>query len=174
MCEMKDMNTINNDVNGTGSHGAESASSGRCPTGEQRGPGRHPATARTGWTKEMNIAVMECYFLSNPADENDKPIRGYRRRMHSIWNQRQGLHVTEQRLCDQVRMIRKNGWLTELQLADIKKRLMNISVGKNEDPEIHFGEEPLEETVMVSNNGPMASENILELGDHDRELLEEI
>ena len=109
MSEMKDMNTINNDVNGTGSHGAESASSGRCPTGEQRGPGRHPATARTGWTKEMNIAVMECYFLSNPVDENDKPIRGYRRRMHSIWNERQGLHVTEQRLCDQVRMIRKNG-----------------------------------------------------------------
>ena len=27
---------------------------------------------------------------------------------------------------------------------------------------------------MVSNNGPMASENILELSDHDRELLEEI
>ena len=71
-------------------------------------------------------------------------------------------------------MIRKNGWLTELQLADIKKRLMNISVEKNEDPEIYFGEERLEETVMVSNNGPMASENILELSDHDRELLEEI
>ena len=41
-------------------HGAESASSDSCPAGEQRGPGRHPATARTGWTKEMNIAVMEC------------------------------------------------------------------------------------------------------------------
>ena len=67
-------------------------------------------------------------------------------------------------------MIRKNGWLPELQLADIKKRLMNISVEKNEDPEIYFGEEPLEETAMVSNNGPMASENILELNDHDREL----
>ena len=65
MSEMKDMDTINNDVNGSGSHGAESTSSGRCPTVEQRGPGRHPATARTGWTKEMNIAVMECYFLSN-------------------------------------------------------------------------------------------------------------
>ena len=45
MSEMKDMNTINNDMNGTGSHGAESASSGMCPMGEQRGPGRHPATA---------------------------------------------------------------------------------------------------------------------------------
>ena len=116
----------------------------------------------------MTIAVMECYFLINPVDENDKPIRGYRRRrMHIIWNERQGLHVTEQRLFDQVRMIRKNGWLAELQLADIRKRLMNISDEKNEDPEIYFGEEPLEGTVMVSNIGPIASAN-------DGELLEEL
>ena len=27
----------------------ESASSGRCPTGWQGGPGRHPATARMKW-----------------------------------------------------------------------------------------------------------------------------
>ena len=176
MSEMKDMNA-DNDVNGTGSHGAESASSGRCPTGEQRGPGRHPATARTGRTKEMNIAVMECYFLSGPVDKNDKPVRVYRRRMHSIWNERQSLHITEQRLCQQVRMIRGNGWLTELQLADIKKKLVNISVEENKDHEIYVGEEPVEENDLVDIidiNGPMASANILELSDHDRELLEEI
>ena len=74
-----DENNIDNDVNGAGSHGSEGASSGRCFMGEQCGPGRHPATARTGWTKEMNIAAMECYFLSNPVDEIGKPIRGYRR-----------------------------------------------------------------------------------------------
>ena len=174
MSEMKGIYAIDSEMNGKGSHGAESASSGRCHTGEQRGPGRHPAASRTGWTKEMNIAVMEYYFLSNPVDENLKPISGYRRRMQSIWNERQSLHVAEQRLCDQVRMMHKNGWLTELQLADIKKRLMNISIEKNENPEIVFGEEPLEENDMVSNNGPMASANILELSDHDRELLQEI
>ena len=50
------------------------------------------------------------------------------------------LHVTEQRLCDQVRMIRKNGWLTESQLADIRnsQRLVNTRVEKNGDPEIYF------------------------------------
>ena len=63
MSEIKGINTTHNDVNGTGSHGAESVSSGRCPTGEQRMPSRHTATARTGWTKEMSIAVVECYFL---------------------------------------------------------------------------------------------------------------
>ena len=49
-------------MNGAGSISTENASSGRCPMGEQCGPGRHPATARTGWSNEMNIAVMECYF----------------------------------------------------------------------------------------------------------------
>ena len=76
------------------------------------------------------------------------------------------MHVTEQRLCDQVRMIRRNGWLTELQLADIKKRLVNISVEENEDHEIYVGEELVEENNVVSNNGPMASVNILDLVQH--------
>ena len=42
-------------------------------------PGRHEKTARTGWSKEMNVAVMECYFLSRPFDEEGKPIRGFRK-----------------------------------------------------------------------------------------------
>ena len=75
--------------------------------GEQRGPGRHPATARTGWSKEMNIAVTEYYYLSNPVNDNSKPVRGYRRRMHSLWKERQSFNITEQRLCDKV----VNRWL---------------------------------------------------------------
>ena len=74
--------------------------------GEQQRPGRHEKTARTGWSKEMNGAVMECYFLRRPFDEEAKPIRGFRKRMYNIWKERQGLKVTEQRLCDQARMIR--------------------------------------------------------------------
>ena len=101
----------------------EGLSLGRCPTEEQRGPGRYPTTARTGWSKSMNVAVMECYFLSKPVDEEGKPVRGYRRRMQNIWNERQTLKVTEQRLCDQARIIRKNGWLTQVGLDDIKQRL---------------------------------------------------
>ena len=32
--------------------------------------------------------------------------------------------VTEQRLCDQARIIKKNGWLTNLELGDIKRRVL--------------------------------------------------
>ena len=93
----------------------------RCPVGEQRRPSRHQKTTRTGWSKKTNVAVMECYFLSKPFDEEGKPIRGYRKRMDNIWKERQGLKVTEQRLCDQTRMIRMNGWVTELEMNVIKK-----------------------------------------------------
>ena len=64
--------------------------------GEQCRPSRHQKTARTEWSKEMNVAVMECYFLSRPFDKEGKPIRGFRKQMHNIWMERQGLKVTEQ------------------------------------------------------------------------------
>ena len=122
MSVMNQSNDLDNNVNETGTN-CEGLSLGRCPTEEQRGPGRYPTTARTGWSKSMNVAVMECYFLSKPVDEEGKPVRGYRRRMHNIWNERQTLKVTEQRLCDQARIIRKNDWLTQVELDDIKQRL---------------------------------------------------
>ena len=61
----------------------------------QRRPGSHQKTARTKWSKEIDVAVMESYFLSRPFDEEGKPIRGYRKRMQNIWKERQGLKVTE-------------------------------------------------------------------------------
>ena len=60
------------------------------------------------WNKELNVAVMECYFLSKPTDENGRPVQGYRKRMHNIWKERELPTVTEQRLCDQARAIRKS------------------------------------------------------------------
>ena len=63
-----------NGVNEIGAlHGGPSP--GRCPMGEQRRPGCYQKTARTGWSKQMNVAVMECYFLSRPFYEEGKPIR---------------------------------------------------------------------------------------------------
>ena len=56
-----------NDVNGTGTS-CEGASSGRCSVGEQRRTGRNQVTARMKWTKEMNIAVMECFYSAKPFD----------------------------------------------------------------------------------------------------------
>ena len=82
MSEMSSNIIINNGVN-------------RCPVGEQHRPGRHHKTARTEWSKETNIAIMECYFLSRPFDEEAKLIRRYRKRMHGIWKERQDLKVIE-------------------------------------------------------------------------------
>ena len=56
----------------------------------------------------------------------------YRKRMHNIWKERQGLKVTEQRLCDQARMIRMNEWLAELEMNVIKNRMMSENADKND------------------------------------------
>ena len=34
---------------------------------------------RQTWTKALNTAVMECYLVSRPVDEEGKPVRGYKR-----------------------------------------------------------------------------------------------
>ena len=75
---------------------------------------------------------MECYFLRRPFDEERKPLRGFRKQMHNSWKERQGLKVIEQSLCDQARMIRMNGWLTELEMNAIKKCMMNENANKND------------------------------------------
>ena len=55
---------------------------------------------------------MDCYFLSRPVDEEGKPVREYKR-MHNIWKEQYGTEITEQHLSDQVKMIKKNEWITK-------------------------------------------------------------
>ena len=79
---------------------------------------------RTRWTRAMNIEVMECYYLASPVDVNGRPVRGYRKRMFDIWKSREGnLGVTEQRICDQVRTIKKNGLLSPVEMESIRRRV---------------------------------------------------
>ena len=47
----------NNDMNGTGNL-REGPSLNRCPVGKQRRLGHHQKTAKTGWSREMNVAVV--------------------------------------------------------------------------------------------------------------------
>ena len=79
---------------------------------QQQEPGRHHATATKNWPKEVNIVVMECYYRSKPIDDNGVPLKGYQQRMYRKWLQ-QGAsgNAIEQRICDQARAIRRNGWL---------------------------------------------------------------
>ena len=80
---------------------------------------------------------MECYFLSRPVDEEDKPVRGYRRTMHNIWKERYGTEITKQRLIDQERMIRKNEWIAKLKLENIRRKVLqkekDIEVNNNDN-----------------------------------------
>ena len=62
---MENQNVSNNGVNESGAT-CEILSPGRCPMEQQRGPGRHPATAarktRRKWTQDDNRMVMKCYY----------------------------------------------------------------------------------------------------------------
>eukprot|EP00795_Rhopilema_esculentum_P002131 gene2130-biopygen11212 len=112
-----------NDVNGSGSTG-EAVASGRGGGATQASLGRYHATAestvgsrtRNQWTREDNRTVMECYVASEPNK------RGYRKRMVNIWRSRNLAQVSEQRLLDQVRQIRLKGWITELEMEEIKRQ----------------------------------------------------
>ena len=53
---------------------------------------------------------MDCYLLSEPN------IRGYRKRMLSLWLQKGMSWVSEQRLVDQANTICRNSWMAELEL----------------------------------------------------------
>ena len=123
---MMNHNSENNGMNGTGMR-CKGPLPGRCSPAQQLGPGRHLATARMRWNKEVNKVVMECFYRSKPFDEQGKPIRGYRQRMFREWRDRGMLESTEQRVCDQARAVRRNGWLSELELEAIKRQVEDES-----------------------------------------------
>ena len=101
----------------------ESFSPGRFPVGEQHRADHHPATARKEWTKNANMIVMECYCRSRHVSETEVPIRGYRKKMYSQWKIRGMFESTEHRICDQARAMKKNGWLSDLELEAMRRNI---------------------------------------------------
>ena len=83
-------NCSNNGVNANEAS-SNSVSSGRCTIEPQYGPGRHQATARIKWSKEINKIMMRCFYKSEPNK------RGYRKRILEIWKDIGVFEVTEQR-----------------------------------------------------------------------------
>ena len=57
--------------------------------------------------------------------------------MHTIWKEQSGTEITEQRLCDQARMIRKNELITKLELENISRKVLqkekDIEVNDNDN-----------------------------------------
>ena len=109
-------------MNGTRPLG-EGSSRGRCFLVQQREPGRHQVPARMKWNKGVSKVVMECFYRGKPFDEEGKPVRKYRQRMFKESRDRGLLESTEQRVCDQARAIKKNGWLSQLELEAIKRQV---------------------------------------------------
>ena len=110
----------------------------------QRELGRHQDTAGMKWNKEVNKVVMECLCRSKPFDEERKTARGYRQRMFRAWRDRGLSESVEQHVCDQVRGIRKNGWLSKLELEIIRRQA-------KDEFQSEFGEDASTEVEIVEN-----------------------
>ena len=149
--EMLNQNSGDNGVNRTGPL-REGSSPGRCSLVRQRGPGRHPATVRTKWSKTVNMIVMECFFRSRPFDDEGRPIREYRQRMMQEWKKHGVFEISEQRLCDQARAIRKNGWLSDLELENIRRMIDTESQIANESTQ-YVEENQTEEDMIRASEG---------------------
>ena len=107
-----------NDVNGS-RLAEQGPSSGRCC--RQGNIGRHHAnpviSKRRKWTSQENKIIMECCLLSEPN------IRGYRKRMLSLWQQKGMLWVSEQTIVDQANTVRRNSWMSELEIEDLERKV---------------------------------------------------
>ena len=60
---------------------------------------------------------MESYLLSEPK------IRGYRKRLLSLWLQKGMFWVSEQRFVCQANSIRRNSWMTELEIEELESKV---------------------------------------------------
>ena len=126
MSKILNQNLENNGVNRTRPLGKGSSPS-RCFLVQQRGPDCHQVTTRTKFKKEVNKVVMKCLYRNKTFDEEGKPFRGYRQRMFREQRGRGLFESTEQRVYDQVRAIRKNVQLYNLNWKQLKdKQKMNF------------------------------------------------
>lgn len=77
------------------------------------------------WNMEVNKVVMKCYLMSKSSK------RGHR--MYDLWQEIGIFEITEQRLADQVRVIKGNEWLLKVEKEEIKR---NIETENNSDTDI--------------------------------------
>ena len=54
---------------------------------------------------------------------SEPKIREYKKHILSLWMQKGMFWVSEQRLVDQVNMVRRNRWLTELEIEELERKV---------------------------------------------------
>ena len=110
---------------------------------------------------------MECFFRRKPFGDDGKPIRGYRERMMQEWKEHRVFQITEQRLCNQARALRENGWLSDLEFENIRRMIEAESEIVNES--IEDVEENQTERDIVR-----ASERNEQIGDDSDETINNV
>ena len=70
---------------------------------------------------------MECYLLSEPK------VRGYGKRMLSLWLNKGMFWVSEKGLADQANTIRRNSWTTELEIEELERNLTENYIYREEE-----------------------------------------
>ena len=70
---------------------------------------------------------MECYLLNEPK------VRRYRKHMLSLWFNKGMFWVSRQRLVDQANTIRRNSWMTQLEIEELKRNLAENDSYKEEE-----------------------------------------
>ena len=107
------------------------------------------------WNKEVNKVMMESFYRIKLFNQEGEPVRGYRQRMFREWRNRGLFESTEQHVCDQAWAIRKNGWLSQLELETIKRQV-------EDQFQSIFGEDAAIKVETVQNEDTAENEDMVE------------
>jgi len=81
--------------------------------------------------------------------------------MLQLWNDKGLFIITEQRLVDQANCIRKRGWISDIELEEIKRK---IEFGDSEDANEVNSNDNEEYTPIIPETGERVEENWGNLG----------
>ena len=111
---------------------------------------------------------MECYLLSEPK------VRGYRKRMLSLLLNKVMFWVSEQRLVEQENTIRRNNWMTDLEIEELERKLAKNDSYKGEERSADDRGSNLGEEVRDILTALEADEEISNLEEEEVAIIEEI
>jgi signal transduction histidine kinase len=93
---------------------------------------------RRKWTDEINKFLLRCYLRTTKLE---KELIGYRQRIHQLFKTKypDWQNITEQRLTDQLRTIRRNNLIPETIINEIKEevRIEQRNVAEEEEVDIN-------------------------------------
>jgi len=103
---------------------------------------------RQRWQHEENKELITCWLLSNSSQ------RGFRKRLHSLWTERNpGRPTSEQLIAGQVRAVLQRREFSDLEIEELRRDLGLL----NDDPSDNL-EEPRLEAIDTATGDPSAGE----------------